>query len=54
MANDAQIIALDQQADGKSGKKGKYPKALPPVTAPAPDPSRKTTPDAPAPGFSIN
>ena len=54
LATDGQVIALDRQSDGQSGKKRNGPKALPPVTAPAATPSRKTSPDAPAPGFSIN
>jgi pilus assembly protein CpaC len=54
LATDGQVIALDRQTDGQSGKKRNGPKALPPVTAPAVTPSRKTSPDAPAPGFSIN
>ena len=54
LATDGQVIALDRQSDGQSGKKRNGPNALPPVTAPAATPSRKTSPDAPAPGFSIN
>ena len=59
-ATDGQVVALDQQTDGQSGKKTRRPTATLPVTAPpgstpaAIDPRRKSTPDAPAPGFSIN
>ena len=60
-ATDGQMVVLDQQSDGQSGKKTKRPTATPPFTAPpgaatpaALDPRRKSTPDAPAPGFSIN
>lgn len=59
-ATDGQRILLDQQSDGQSGKRHAKPVATPPVTAPAGaapaalDPRRKSAPDAPAPGFSIN
>ncbi|HLZ78233.1 MAG TPA: type II and III secretion system protein family protein [Sphingomonas sp.] len=59
-ATDGQRILLDQQTDGKSGKSHAKPVATPPVSAPpgatpaAIDPRRKSAPDAPAPGFSIN
>ena len=59
-ANDGQRILLNQQSDGQSGASHPKPTATPPVSAPpgatpaAIDPRRKSAPDAPAPGFSIN
>lgn len=59
-ATDGQRILLNQQTDGKSGASHAAPVAAPPVSAPpgatpaAIDPRRKSAPDAPAPGFSIN
>ena len=61
MGTDAQEVLLDQHIQGESGKKKHQPKAAPPVTAPAGDPSVAVDPRrkdvaaaAPAPGFSVN
>jgi len=64
-ATDGQVIALDQQRDGQSGQTRAKPVATPTVVAPvgaAPaavvpdtaDRRRNSSPDAPAPGFSVN
>ncbi len=59
-ATDGQRILLNQQTDGQSGVSHAKPVATPPVSVPpgatpaAIDPRRKSAPDVPAPGFSIN
>ncbi len=59
-ATDSQRILFNKQSDGKSGASHAKPTATPPVSVPpgaapaAIDPRRKSAPDAPAPGFSIN